>query len=70
MKKYLALLILAVCPFVGLKATHFPAYTTHSVKCLAHDATNIYVLRPDGLEVVNKATGEKTVYDKESGHFV
>ena len=69
MKKYIALLILAVCPFIGLKATHFPAYTTHSVKCLAHDATNIYVLRPDGLEVINKDTGEKTVFDKESGHF-
>lgn len=69
MKSHLLLLLLIACPFLGVQATHFPALTTHSVKCLAHDATNIYVLKPDGLEVVNKVTGEKTVYNMESGHF-
>ena len=69
MRKQLVLILLMACPFIGLQATHFPALTTHSVKCLAHDATNIYVLRPDGLEIVNKTTGKKTVYGKESGHF-
>lgn len=63
MRKQLVLILLMACPFIGLQATHFPALTTHSVKCLAHDATNIYVLRPDGLEIVNKTTGKKTVYN-------
>lgn len=56
-------------PFIGIQATHFPAASGKSVKCIAHDSNCIYALTPDGLQVINKSTSEVTVYDKESGHF-
>ena len=70
MKKYLALLILAVCPFIGLKATHFPVLTIKSAKWIEHNDTSIYVLTQEGLEVINKATLTKTVYNIETGYFM
>ena len=70
MKKYIALLILAVCPFIGLKATHFPVLTFKSVKCIEHNDTSIYVLTQEGLEVINKATLKKTVYNMVALYFL
>ena len=69
MKKYIALLILAVCPFIGLKATHFPAYKAVSIKCISHDSLNIYILNQQGIEIFNKSTGTSTLYNKETGYF-
>ena len=69
MKKYIALLFLAVCPFIGLKATHFPAYKAVSIKCISHDSLNIYILNQQGIEIFNKSTGTSTLYNKETGYF-
>ena len=55
--------------FIRLQARLYPVVTIHSVKCIEHNDTSIYVLRPDGLKVVNKLTGKITVYDMSTGYF-
>ena len=70
MRKQLVLILLMACPFMAVHATHYPVATVHSVKCIEHNDTSIYVLMPEGIEVINKVTGRKTVYKKETGYFV
>ena len=69
MRKYLLLALLIASTFIGLQARNYPVLTVHSVKCIEHNDTSIYVLRPDGLKVVNKLTGKITVYDMSTGYF-
>ena len=69
MKKYLLLALLIASAFIGLQARNYPVLTVHSVKCIEHNDTSIYVLRPNGLKVVNKLTGKITVYDMSTGYF-
>ena len=69
MRKYLLLALLIASTFIGLQARNHPVLTVHSVKCIEHNDTSIYVLRPNGLKVVNKLTGKITVYDMSTGYF-
>ncbi len=69
MRKYLLLALLIASTFIRLQARNYPVLTVHSVKCIEHNDTSIYVLRPDGLKVVNKLTGKITVYDMSTGYF-
>ena len=69
MRKYLLLALLIASTFIRLQARLYPVVTIHSVKCIEHNDTSIYVLRPDGLKVVNKLTGKITVYDMSTGYF-
>lgn len=69
MRKYLILALLIANSFIGLQARNYPVLTVHSVKCIEHNDTSIYVLRPDGLEVINKLTGKITLYDMSTGYF-
>ena len=69
MRKYLLLALLIASSVIGLQARNHPVLTVHSVKCIEHNDTSIYVLRPNGLKVVNKLTGKITVYDMSTGYF-
>ena len=69
MRKYLLLALLIASSFISLQARNHPVLTVHSVKCIEHNDTSIYVLRPNGLKVVNKLTGKITVYDMSTGYF-
>ena len=69
MRKYLLLALLIASTFIRLQARLYPVATIHSVKCIEHNDTSIYVLRPNGLKVVNKLTGKITVYDMSTGYF-
>ena len=69
MRKYLLLALLIASTFIRLQARNHPVLTVHSVKCIEHNDTSIYVLRPNGLKVVNKLTGKITVYDMSTGYF-
>ena len=70
MRKYLILLLFAMCPTICIQANHFPTSSYKSVKCIEHNDTSIYILKPEGLEVVNKITGKKTVYNMQTGYFM
>ena len=70
MRNHLVLFLLLACPFIAAHATHYPVATVHSVKCIEHNDTSIYVLMPEGIEVINKVTGQKTIYKRETGYFV
>ena len=70
MRNHLVLFLLLACPLISAQATHYPVATVHSVKCIEHNDTSIYVLMPEGIEVINKVTGQKTIYKRETGYFV
>ena len=69
MRKYLLLALLIASSFIGLQAKHYPVVTIHSVKCIEHNDTSIYILMLKGVEVINKSTGKRTVYDLSTGYF-
>ena len=69
MRKYLLLALLIASSFINLQARHFPVVTIHSVKCIEHNDTSIYILMQKGVEVINKSTGKRTVYDLSTGYF-
>ena len=50
-------------------ATHYPPASAGAVKRLAHDDRNLYILHFDGLEVLDKSTGETTWYTQATGHI-
>ena len=69
MRKYLLLALLIASSFISLQARHYPVVTIHSVKCIEHNDTSIYILMLKGVEVINKSTGKSTVYDLSTGYF-